>query len=297
MKFGLFAPNIGPFAEPDAARAVSTLAEEHGFDSLWAIEHTVIPAGYESRYPYSGDGKMPAAEVMNICDPLVWLAHAAAVTEQVRLCTGILILPQRNPVVLAKQVATLDRLSGGRVTLGVGIGWLEEEFDALGVPFAGRAARTDEHIAVLRALWGDGSTDDAPVSFDGAATSFTDLWSRPTPLQRPVPILVGGHSPAACRRAGRLADAFYPGCSTEEDLEAAIQTMRRAARDAGRDPNAVEITAGAPFSSAAWDPDAVRRLEDAGVSRVTILPPAFDVDGLAKRLDEFATTVMSALNH
>jgi probable F420-dependent oxidoreductase len=295
VKFGLFAPNIGPFAEPDGAKAAATLAEQHGFDSLWAIEHAVVPAGYESRYPYSGDGRMPAAEVMNICDPLVWLAQAAAVTDRIRLCTGIVILPQRNPVILAKQVATLDRLSGGRVTLGVGIGWLEEEFEALGVPFEGRAARTDEYIAVLRALWGDERVADGPVSFDGELCRFKDLWSRPAPIQRPVPILVGGHSPAACRRAGRLGDAFYPGCATEEDLFVAIDTMRTAARQAGRDPDAIEITAGAPFSSAAWDVDAVQRLEAQGVARVTILPPAFDIEGLGPRLDEFASTVIAAL--
>ena len=139
-----------------------------------------------------------------IPDPLIWLAYVAAATERIRLATGILILPQRNPVVLAKELATLDHLSGGRIILGIGIGWLAEEFAAIGVPFAERAARTDDHVAALRALWSDDPTHH------GEFTQFTDCIVSPRPAAGSIPIHVGGHSEAAARRAGRLGDGYFP---------------------------------------------------------------------------------------
>ena len=154
MKFGVMFANAGPRARPEDAVAMAQDAEAAGFESLWTVEHVVVPAGYESEYPYSADGRMPGGEDADIPDPLVWLAWVGAVTTTLRLATGILILPQRNPVVLAKELATLDLLSGGRVVLGVGVGWLREEFDALGVPFEERAARTDEYVEALRVLLG-----------------------------------------------------------------------------------------------------------------------------------------------
>ena len=141
MDFGIIFANTGRAVLPEGATALATIAEENGFESLWTVEHVVVPAGYESPYPYSPTGKMPGPEESPIPDPLIWLTWVAAATTRIRLATGILILPQRTPAVLAKEVATLDVLSGGRVILGVGVGWLKEEFEALGVPFerAGRA--------------------------------------------------------------------------------------------------------------------------------------------------------------
>ena len=187
MKFGIAFANTGPFVEPDAAAAFATAAEANGFESLWTVEHVVVPSGYESTYPYSADGKMPGREDSPIPDPLIWLAYVAAATERIRLATGILILPQRNPVVLAKELATLDHLSGGRMILGIGIGWLAEEFAAIGVPFAERAARTDEHVAALRALWSDEPTHH------GEFTSVHQLHRPPAPRRR--------RDPDPCRRA------------------------------------------------------------------------------------------------
>ena len=212
MKFGIAFANTGPFVHPDAAARFAKAAEENGFESLWTVEHVVVPAGYESTYPYSDDGKMPGPEDSPIPDPLIWLAYVAAATERIRLATGILILPQRNPVVLAKELATLDHLSGGRMTLGIGIGWLAEEFSAIGVPFDERAARTDEYVAALRALWSDEPT------YHGEFTQFTECIVRPRPAAGTIPIHVGGHSAAAARRAGRLGDGYYPvsrGSSSE----------------------------------------------------------------------------------
>lgn len=263
MKFGIIFANAGPAAEADHAVPLAQAAEAAGFESLWTVEHVVVPAGYESPYPYSADGRMPGGDEVPIPDPLIWLAYVAAATTRINLATGILILPQRQPLVLAKEVATLDRLSGGRVVLGVGVGWLEEEFDALGVPFAERGARTDEYIDVLRQVW------TGRASFDGRFARFPDLHSLPTPAgSRSIPIHVGGHSDAAARRAGRLGDGFFPGRGDIDQLAHLLDVMRKAAADAGRDPASIEVTAGG-----AIDPEGIARYADLGVDRMVV--PAF----------------------
>jgi probable F420-dependent oxidoreductase len=284
MKFGIIFANAGPLGEPDVTTGLAQLAEEHGFESLWTVEHTVVPAGYESEYPYSADGKMPGGDAVSITDPLIWMTWAAAVTTRIRVATGILILPQRNPVTLAKQVATLDVLSGGRVDLGVGVGWLREEFDALGVPFEERGARTDEYIGALRALWGDD-----PVTFKGEFVSFERCHSNPKPVQPGgIPLVVGGHTSAAARRAGRLGNGFFPGRASEEELRPLFEAMRASATDAGRDPDAIELTAGGVF-----DLDGVKRFADLGVGRVVIPPFGFDLETLKRTIGDFAESVVA----
>lgn len=282
MRFGIMFANAGPGVEPEHAIELAQRAEQAGFESLWTVEHVVVPAGYESSYPYSGDGKMPGGEDSPIPDPLIWLAYVAAATTRIKLATGILILPQRNPLILAKEVATLDRLSGGRVVLGVGVGWLEEEFNALGVPFEARGARTDEYVDVLRKVW------SGRAEHSGRFTSFADLYSHPTPVQGPgVPIVVGGHSEAAARRAGRLGDGFFPGRAGDE-MAHLIDVARGAAKEAGRDPDAIEITAGG-----AWDLEGAQRLAELGVDRLVV--PALGRDPV-KRLafvDKFGEDVIA----
>jgi probable F420-dependent oxidoreductase len=288
MQFGIMFANIGPMAHAEGAVALAQAAEENGFESLWTVEHTVVPAGYQSAYPYSDDGRMPGPEDSDIPDPLIWLTYVAAHTRTIRLGTGILILPQRNPVVLAKEVATLDRLSGGRVELGVGVGWLEEEFDAIGVPFADRGKRTDDHIEALRALW----TQDRPTHH-GPYASFDNAISRPQPAQGSVPIHVGGHSPAAARRAGRLGDGFFPGRGGHEELAELIDLARRTAADHGRDPDALVITAGGAGAVGAGALDEVKALADLGVSRVVIWPLAFDPEGQRRAFGRYAEEVIA----
>ena len=230
MKFGIAFANIGPFVEPDAAAAFAVAAEANGFESLWTVEHVVVPSGYRSTYPYTDDGRMPGREDSPIPDPLIWLAYVAAATERIRLATGVLILPQRNPVILAKELATLDHLSNGRTILGVGIGWLAEEFAAIGVPFAQRAARTDDYVAALRALWSD------KPSHRSEFVEFTDCIVRPRPVSGSVPIHVGGHSEAAARRAGRLGDGYVPvSRGPYEELAGLFELARATATAAGRD--------------------------------------------------------------
>ena len=161
MRFGIAFANTGPMVEPAVAVAFARAAEAAGFESIWTVEHVVVPTEYASPYPYSPTGKMPGTVDSPIPDPLIWLTYVAAATSAIRLATGILVLPQRNPVVLAKETATLDQLSGGRLLLGIGVGWLKEEFDAIGVPFAERGARTDEAVTrAARAV--DPGRRDAP---------------------------------------------------------------------------------------------------------------------------------------
>ena len=169
-----------------------------------------------------------------------WIT-CAAVTRTLRLATGILILPQRHPLYVAKEVASLDVLSHGRMILGIGVGWLEEEFAALGVPFAERGARTDEYIKAMRELW----SADKPT-FKGRFVAFEGAYCRPQPVNKSVPIIVGGHSEAAARRAGRLGDGFFPSIGAQVDIMPLLDVVRRSAEQAGRDPAAIELILGCP---------------------------------------------------
>ena len=289
MKFGVMFANVGPMANPDGAVALAQSVEEAGFESIWTVEHTVVPAGYESPYPYSRDGRMPGPETSPIPDPLIWLTWAAAHTTRLRLGTGILILPQRNPVVLAKEVATLDHLSGGRVELGIGVGWLKEEFDAIGVPFEERGRRADDHVAALRALW----TQEEPT-YEGPFTSFSKAISRPQPAQGSVPITVGGHSDVAARRAGRLGDGFFPGRGDHQELARLFDIVRATATEHGRDPDAISFTVGG--GPAVLGPDGldeVKALADLGVSRIVIPPLAFDPDGQREAFARFGESIIA----
>jgi probable F420-dependent oxidoreductase len=276
--------NTGRAVGPEGATALASIAEENGFESLWTVEHVVVPTDYRSTYPYSADGRMPGAEDSPIPDPLIWLTWVAAATRSLRLATGILILPQRTPALLAKELATLDVLSGGRVTLGVGVGWLEEEFNALGVPFEHRGARTDEYIEALRVLWGE----DESI-YHGRFVDFERAKSYPKPVQSGgIPIAVGGHTPAAARRAGRLGDEFFPGVATLEQLEPLIEVMRAAAADAGRDPDAIGVT-----TMGATDVDSIKRFADRGVTRMVIPNFGGDPQRWRSRLGAFADSVIS----
>lgn len=259
---------------PDNAAAFARHAEEAGIESLWAVEHVVVPDGYSSTYPYSHDGRMPAADDLEIADPMAWLTFAGAATTRIKLATGILILPQRNPVVLAKECATIDVLSRGRLILGVGIGWLREEFDSIGVPFDDRAARTEDYIAALRALWAPGLS-----SHEGAFSSFSDVNSNPKPAEGTIPIVIGGTTDAAARRAGRIGDGFFPWVVPPEELARLVGVMRSAASEAGRDPDSIEVTVGA------IDPTSIRALEDAGAHRIVTVTRARDLDEMKHFVD------------
>lgn len=264
MKFGIMFANT-MFVDGAAAIEMGQAAESAGFESVWTVEHVIYPDAYQSSYPYSASGKMPAASSTPIPDPLIWLAYLAAATTELRLGTGILIVPQRNPLVLAKEVATLDHLSGGRVELGIGVGWLEEEFDALGIPWPRRGARTDEYLDVMRALWADDGAD-----FDGDFVNFSNVSSNPKPPGGSTRIVIGGHSKAAARRAGLRGDGFFPGKGSQGELAELFDIVRQTAADAGRDPGAIEFTTG---SAGVFGDDPVGAVEEMtalGVGRLII---------------------------
>jgi probable F420-dependent oxidoreductase len=258
MKFGIRYCNTGRYVDPAQAVELVQAAEAAGFESAWTVEHTILPRNYDSPYPYTQDGKLPGVrEDTALPDPQIWLAYVAARTTRINLATGILILPQHNPVICAKQVATLDHMSGGRVILGIGVGWLKEEFDALGVPFEERGARTDDYIRALRTLW---SEDVA--TYQGKYVSFHEVYMRPKPVRREVPIIIGGDSKPAATRAGRLGNGYFPGRGASPAL---LRVVRESAEKAGRDPASVEVTASMPD-----DPAMLPEMAAAGISRVLV---------------------------
>jgi probable F420-dependent oxidoreductase len=259
MKFGLRYASLGKYVNGPAAVELAQAAEAAGFESIWTVEHVVVPRAYQSKYPYSPTGRMGSGlEDFPIPDPLIWMAYVASATRTIKLGTAILILPQRNPVVTAKAVATLDHMAGGgRVLLGIGVGWLAEEFATLGVPFDDRGPRTDDYVGAMRALW-----SQECASYQGRFVSFENVFCRPLPPTRHIPIIVGGDTKLAAQRAGRLGDGYFPARIAGLDL---LDEMRRAAQRAGRDPDEIEVTMAAPA-----DPAEIEKLARQGVSRVAV---------------------------
>ena len=286
MKFGLaFASSVG--TDSESALELCRRAEALGFDSVWGGEHVIRPAAIESPYPYTDDGQMPGEAETPIPDPLIWLAYVAAAAPSLRLGTCILILPQRNPLVLAKELATLDHLSNGRVELGIGVGWLEEEFKALGVPWARRGARTDEYIAALRALWAGPEAE-----FHGEFVDFDKATCSPRPTNGSIPIIVGGDTPAAVRRAARHASGYFPGSTDPERLAELIAELGIAARRCGRDPAEIEVSA--IFGPQMASPVAgAKQLAELGVARAMVPAFFFAGPGGLDRLGEFAEQVIA----
>jgi probable F420-dependent oxidoreductase len=285
MKIGIAGANIAAFAERDHAVALARTAEAAGIESLWTYEHIVVPGVYRSAYPYSSSGRMPDAR---FADALDWIAFLSAVTERLAFGTGMLILPEHNPVELAKRTATIDRLSGGRLFLGVGVGWLKEEFESLGVPWERRGARTDEYIQVMRRLWAAGES-----TFTGRFVQFRRTLCFPKPLQVPgIPVIVGGHSEAAAARAGRIGDGFYPAVPPDR-LAELLRIVRRSAQEAGRDPAMIEITAGAGQDC---DADTVKRYQNLGVTRVMVGLPTQDPADVRRSIDALHESLISKVS-
>lgn len=288
MKFTL---HFGNNTFPDLAGAIRMvkLAEAAGFDSVVAVDHVVFPHSYTSVYPYAPGGRLPGGPGGALPDPLIWMAAMMAVTQRLRFLTGVIILPLRNPLVLAKQVATLDHMSGGRIELGIGVGWLKEEFEALGIPFEKRGKRSDEYIAAMRKLWAEDG-----ASFAGEFVNFHEVSSNPKPMRGGVPIVIGGHSESAARRAGRLGDGFFPSIGTQVDILPLFDVVRRSAEAAGRDPQSIEIMAGCPdlLPGSTKDPRAaIEARAKQGVDRI-ILPVWRYLPDLEDGLGRFGETVI-----
>ncbi len=285
MKFGVIPPYaIAPVESGEYAVAFARLAEEYGFESLWVVEHVIMAVDYESVYPYDPSGRSPFTAEVAQPDPLLWLSYVAAATERIRLATGVLNLPQRNPVILAKECASLDRLSGGRLELGIGMGWVREEAEALRTNFDDRGRRADEYVEVMRTLWRE------PVaSFQGDYVSFDKVVSEPRPVQTDgVPIVVGGHTKASARRAGRLGNGFYPLGVSPERLAELREIMAESAMENGRDPASIDITCvGLP------DLQTAEFYAGVGVDRMVVSASGRELDDVRRGFDKFRDGVMT----
>jgi len=281
MRVDLWIPTASPFATPELLTTVATEAEERGFATIWVGEHVVLFEEYASAYPYADDGKIPAPPGTGLLEPLNTLSFLAAQTSTVRLGTAMVLLPQRNPVYTAKEVATLDWLSNGRVDFGIGVGWLEEEFRAVDVSWPRRGARTDEYLAVLDTLW----TDDTS-SFTGEFYSLEPCQMFPKPVQAPLPIHIGGESDAALRRVARAGHGWHTFNRAPDDLAAPLARLDDLLADQGRTRADITVTVCPYFQP--LDAEVTARYAEAGADAVSALLVPIDADSVRAQLDDLA---------
>ncbi len=288
MKIGLIPVNVGVGSAKQIV-AVARKAEDVGIESVWTFEHVVVPVDYESKYPYSPNGKMGTSPETNFVDPLIALAAIATATSKLRLATGVNILSQANPLFLAKQAASLDFVSDGRFMLGVGIGWLKEEFDALGTPFDRRGARFDDYIEAMKKVW----SEDV-VEHQSDFISWSGFKSYPLPVQKPhLPVIIGGTKGKAFERTAKYGDGWFAPTAGADQLAPMLDELKKACDAIGRDPATVEITA--MWIDVAAGLDALRRYQDLGVSRLVV--PIFALGGgnPMDALDKLGEEVISQL--
>jgi probable F420-dependent oxidoreductase len=262
MKIGLVPINIG-MESLEQMVGLAQYAESLDFESVWTFEHVMVPVEYASKYPYSKDGKMGGGSDNPFLDPLIALSAIAAQTKTIRLGTGVNILSQANPLLLAKQAASLDVLSNGRFMLGAGIGWLKEEFEAMGVPFERRGARYDDYVVAMRKVW-----SGEVVEHQSEFINWSGFQSYPTPVQEGgVPIIIGGSKGKAFQRIAQLGDGWFAPTNDAASLTPMLEPLKIACDDAGRDYQSVEITS-------MWDNqggmEAIEAFTDIGVSRVIV---------------------------
>ncbi len=263
MKFGIVPVNIG-VASAEQMITIAQTAEDSGFESVWTFEHVIVPVDYQSKYPYAASGKMGAAPETPFVDPLIALTAIAARTKTIRLATGVNIVAQTNPLLLAKQAASLDFISNGRFMLGAGIGWLREEFAALGVPFERRGARFDDYMVAMKKVW-----SGEVVEHDSEFLNWHGFKSHPLPIQRPgVPIIMGGRAGKIYQRIAKHGDGwFIPGAGAD-DLPPMLAELRAACEAEGRNYDDIELTT-------MWNPkggeDSLKALADLGIDRVVTI--------------------------
>ena len=282
MKIGLIPCNVG-VPNVDMIVHMAKTAEEIGLESLWTFEHAIVPVDYQSAYPYSADGKMGATPETNFVDPLIALATVAAHTKTLRLGTGVNILPQANPLMLAKQAASLDFVSNGRLMLGIGIGWLKEEFEALGVPFARRGVRFADYVEAMRKVW-SGET----VEHESEFLHWTNFKSHPVPVQNPLPLVIGGSKKNALRRVARYGQGWYAPAMSVDMVAGMLPALDEACAAEGRDRSEIEIST---MYVPAMEPagEAIPKYRDLGVSRLIVPLQALGekpMEGLARLGDD-----------
>ncbi len=256
--------------------------DERGFHAVWVPEHVVLFDDPKSQYPYSDDGKVPMGPSNGLLEPFDTMAFLAAVTEKVRLGTGICVVPQRNPVYTAKDVATLDWLSNGRIDFGIGVGWLAEEFEALAVPFERRGRRTREYIEAMKSLW-----QDSLSSYDGELYKLPECRQNPKPVQTPhPPIHIGGHSDAAMRRVANWGQGWYGNHLTPEEVAERLAYLERLLEGGERSLAEIEVSL-CPYMLPC-DLDTVKRYRDAGVDQIILMLMSMGTDDLTMVLDALA---------
>lgn len=272
MKIGLIPVNIG-VQSAEQMIGMAQLAENLGYESVWTFEHVIVPEDYKSKYPYDASGKMGAAPDTNLIDPLIALTAIAAQTKTLRLGTGVNILSQANPLYVAKQTASLDMISGGRFMLGVGIGWLQEEFSALGVPFEKRGARFDDYVAAIRKVW-SGETVEHSSKF----INWTGFKSYPLPIQNPMPVIMGGIKGKIHQRIATLGNGWFAPTSDTAELKIHLDKIRAECDKIGRDFSEIEITCMWPGQGGK---EAVAKMEAAGCHRLVVPVFALGADPVA----------------
>jgi len=287
MRVDLWIPTASPFATPELLAVLGAEAEARGFSTLWVGEHVVLFEEYASSYPYAADGRVPVPSGTGLLEPLSTLTFLAAHTSTVRLGTAMLLLPQRNPVYTAKEVATVDWLSSGRVDLGVGVGWLEEEFRALDVPWAQRGRRTDEYLEVLLTLWNDETSQ-----FAGEFYSLEACQMFPKPVQSPVPVHIGGESDAALARVARAGHGWHTFNRAPADLAAPLARLDELLAGSGRSRSDITITV-CPYLEP-LDADTTARYAEAGADAVAALVVPLDADSLRAQFDALAPVLERA---
>jgi probable F420-dependent oxidoreductase len=264
MKIGIFV-GIAAGARPDSLATMARHAERLGYGTLWAGEHVVVFDAYQSKYPYTESGDMPLARDADLLDPIVALTYAAAITSTIRLATGIALVAEHNPVVLAKQISCLDYLSGGRLALGVGIGWSQEEFKAVGVPFERRAQRTCEYLEAMRKLWGE-----ERASYSGEFVGFDGARMNPKPIAKDkLPVYFGGESMPALRRIARYGTGWLASSLSPTETREKLVRLNELLKANGRSPGEVRIMM--MPGVAHFSPDHLAGYHEAGVEEIVIL--------------------------
>ena len=284
MKFGLRYCNTNQYVEPAKAVELAQAAEETGFESIWTIDHVVVPDDYAPNYPYSEDGRMSSGSPSNARpDAIVWMTYVAAATKTLKLGTGVLVLPQRQLVTTAKQIATLDQMSSGRVLLGVGVGWMPEEFRALGVPFERRGARFDDYVAGMRKIWsGD------VVEHQSDFISWSGFKSYPLPIQNPFPVVMGGVKGKIFERTAKLGNGWFAPTGDPAELKGHMENLKKECDAIGRDMTEIEITCMWP---GVGGKEFLQQLSDVGVGRVVV--PMMGAGDPMERLTKIAEEVIA----
>lgn len=286
MRVGLFIPSVAPIATPEFLTAFAEAAEDNGFSSVWLGEHVVLFDEYESRYPYADDGRIGIPATSGMLDPFAALGFIAGCTERVRIGTAVCLLPQRNPVATAKEIATVDWLAGGRLDVGIGIGWLREEFEALDAPFSDRAARCREYVEVCRRLW-----CDEVSSYEGRHYRLPACRMLPKPVQRPhPPLYFGGESDAALRRVADLGDGWHGFNLLPDAARERVAALEALLDERGRRRADVDVTV-SPYLTPVR-PEHLPQYRDAGVDQLVLMAFAVDPEGIREAIgrlsEEFA---------